>query len=109
LDLLQLASRSVAQPSTGSPQIVRRQLGHTDALGGFLHDVPNRLYCHAISPCLSYFADPAEQLSSINPGRSKPLFSFASHPVRKRDGSNVASLTYQIDDGPVFFPLLQVI
>jgi len=74
LDLLQLTSRSVAQPSTGPSQIVRRQLGDTNGLRGLLHDVPNRLYRHAISPCLSYSVDPAEQLSSINPGRSKPLF-----------------------------------
>ena len=61
LDLLQLASRSMAEPGTGTPQIVRRQLGYADALGGFLHDVPNRLYRHPISPCPSYFVDPAEQ------------------------------------------------
>ena len=68
LDLLQLASRSVAEPSTSPTQIVRCQLGHTDALGGFFHYVPDRLFRHAISPCPSYFVDPAEQLSSINRG-----------------------------------------
>jgi len=41
LDLLQLASRCVAEPSTGPPQIVGRQLRHADASGGFLHNVPN--------------------------------------------------------------------
>src|SRR6266581_307179 len=49
LDLLQLASRSMAEPSTGPSQIVWRQLRHADALGGFLHNVPNRLHRHAIS------------------------------------------------------------
>src|SRR5262249_9423799 len=39
-------------------QIVRRQLRHSDTPGGFLHDVPNRLYRHPISPCPSYFVDP---------------------------------------------------
>jgi predicted MPP superfamily phosphohydrolase len=39
LDLLQLASRCVAEPSTGPSQIVRRQLRHSDVLGGFLHSV----------------------------------------------------------------------
>ena len=43
LDLLQLASRSMAEPSTGPSQIVWRQLRHADALGGFPHNVPNRL------------------------------------------------------------------
>ena len=39
-----------------------RHGAHTDALGAFLHDVPNRFYCHAIFACPSYFVDPAEQL-----------------------------------------------
>jgi len=38
LDLLQLASRSMAEPSIAS-QIVWRQLRHADALGGLLHNV----------------------------------------------------------------------
>src|SRR5579864_7899065 len=57
LDLLQLPSRSMAEPSTGPPQIVRRQFGHSNASGGFLHDVPNRLYRHPISPSPAYFVD----------------------------------------------------
>jgi hypothetical protein len=45
-------------------------------LGGFLHDVPNRLYRlyrHPISPRPAYFVDPAEQLSSINCGCGEPI------------------------------------
>jgi hypothetical protein len=67
---------------------VRRQLWHTNALGGFLHYVPNRLYRHILSPCFSYSVDPAKKPSSI---------------------SNVASFTHQADDGPVFLPLLKMI
>src|SRR6266853_3483907 len=107
LNLLQLASRCVAEPSTGPSQIVRRQLRHSDASGGLLHNVPNRLYGHPISPCPSYFVDPAEQPSSINCSCGKPIVQFGSHPIGNRNCANVASLTYQIDDGPVFFPLLQ--
>jgi hypothetical protein len=33
LDLLQLASRYMTEPSTGTSQIVRRQFRHADALG----------------------------------------------------------------------------
>src|SRR5215467_10083949 len=55
LDLLQLASRSMAEPSTGPSQIVWCQLRHANALGGFPHNVPNRLHRHAISPCPSNF------------------------------------------------------
>src|SRR5437867_9443866 len=76
LDLLQLASRSMAEPSTGPSQIVWRQLRHADALGGFLHNVPNRLHRHAISPCPSNFVDSAEQLE----GRSEEHTSELQSP-----------------------------
>src|SRR5271157_3614874 len=109
LDLLQLASRSMAEPSTGTSQIVRRQLRHADALGRFLHNVPNRLYRHPISPCPSHFVDPAKQLSSINCGCGEPIVQFGSYPIWNRNRSNVASLADQINNGPMLFALLEVI
>src|SRR5258708_8155952 len=45
----------------------------------------------------------------MNAGRNKPHSQFAFHPVRNRNRSNVASLTHQVDDGPVFLPLLEMI
>jgi hypothetical protein len=101
LDLLQLASRCVAKPSTGPSQIVRRQLRHSDASGGFLYDVPN--------PCPSYFVDPAEQFSSINSRCGHPIVQLASHPIANRNRSNVASLADQINNGPMLFALLEMI
>jgi hypothetical protein len=109
LDLLQLPSRSMAEPSTGPPQIVRRQFGHSNASGGFLHDVPNRLYRHPMSPCPSYFVDPAEQSSSINGGRVEPIVQFGSHPIGNRNRPNVASLANQIDNSLMLFALLEMI
>ena len=109
LDLLQLAARSMAEPSTGPSQIVWRQLRHADALGGFLHNVPNRLHRHAISPCPSDFVDSAEQLSSINCGCCEPIVQFGSHPIGNWNRSHVASLADQINNGPMLFALLEVI
>jgi hypothetical protein len=109
LDLLQLASRSMAEPSTGPSQIVWGQLRHPDALGGFLYDVPNRLHRHAISPCPSNFTDPAEQSSSINSSCGEPIVEFGSHPIRNWNCSDVASLADQINNGPMLFALLEVI
>ena len=71
----------MAEPSTGPSQIVWRQLRHANALGGFLHNVPNRLHRHAISPCPSNFIDPAEQFSSINSSCGEPIVQFGSHPI----------------------------
>jgi hypothetical protein len=89
--------------------IARRQLRHADVLGGFLHNVPNRLHRHAISPCPSNFVDPAEQFSSINSSCGEPIVEFSSHPIRNWNCSNVASLANQINNGPMLFALLEVI
>src|SRR5579864_3692100 len=109
LDLLQLPSRGMAEPSTGPPQIVRRQLRYSNASGGFLHDVPNRLHRHPISPRSSHFVDPAEQSSSINGGRGEPIVEFGSYPVGNGNRSNVTPLANQINNGPVLFALLEMI
>ena len=99
----------MVEPSTGPSQIVRRQLRQSDASCGFLHNVPNRLYGHPVSPRSSYFVDPAEQSSSINGGRREPIVQFGSHPIRNRNCPNVASLTNQINNGPMLFALLEMI
>jgi hypothetical protein len=99
----------MAESSTGPSQIVRRQLWHTNALGRFLHDVPNRLYRHAISPCPSNFVDASEQFSSINCGCGDPNVQFGSYPIWNRNRSNVAALANQINNGPMLFPLLEMI
>jgi hypothetical protein len=99
----------MTEPSTGTSQIVRSQLRHADALGGFLHNVPNRLHRHAISPTPSNFVDPAEQLSSINCRCGEPIVQFDSHPIRNWNRSDVASLADQINNGLMLFALLEVI
>jgi hypothetical protein len=83
LDLLQRASRTMAEPSTAS-QIVWRQLRHADALGGLLHNVPNRLHRYAISPCPSNFVDPAEQFSSINFSCGEPIFAWLLEAIQSQ-------------------------
>ena len=92
LDLLQLASRCVAEPSTGPPQIVRCQPRHSNVSGGFLHNVPNRLYRHPISPSSSHFVDTAEQLASINCGCGEPII-----PPNREPEPSECGLPYQPD------------
>ncbi len=53
--------------------------------------------------------DPAEQLSSINCGCGEPIVQFASQPIGNRNRSNVASLTHQIDNSPMFLALLEMV
>src|SRR2546426_5361566 len=100
--------RQVQEPP-GPSEIVRCQLRQSDASGGFLHDVPNRLYRHPISPCPSDLVDPAEQPSSINGGCGEPIPQFGSNPIGNWNRSNVTSLANQINNGPMLFALLQMI
>lgn len=44
LDLLQLTSRGMAEPSTRPTQIMWRQFRDPNGRGGLLHDVPNRFF-----------------------------------------------------------------
>src|ERR1017187_9760096 len=44
LDLLKLASRIVAEPRTGSSEIMRRETWNVHARGSLLDNVPHRLF-----------------------------------------------------------------
>jgi len=44
LDLLKLASRIMAEPRTGPPEIMRRETWNVHARGSLLDNVPNRLF-----------------------------------------------------------------
>jgi hypothetical protein len=75
-DLRRTCAR-LCQASGGELEQIQFLLGYRRGdvtSGGFLHDVPDRFYRHSVSLSSTYFVNAAEQLSSINPGRSKPLF-----------------------------------
>jgi len=90
-------------------QIVRRQLRYSDTSGGFLHDVPNRLYRHPISPCPSHLVDPAEQSSSINCGCGEPIVQFGSHPIGNWNRFGCDLPCNEINNGPMLLALLEMI
>src|SRR5580704_13759952 len=106
-----ICSNSPPEAWQSRAQVRRRSCGASldTPSGGFLHDVPNRLYRHSISPSPAYFVDPAEQSSAINGGRSEPIVEFGSHPIGNRNRPNMASLANQIDNGPMLFALLEMI
>jgi hypothetical protein len=60
-------------------------------------------------PCPSYSVNPAEKFPSINCGGGEPIVQFGSHPIRNRNRSDVASLANQINNGPMFFALLEML
>src|SRR5437660_57152 len=64
LDLFQFSDRNVAEPRARATEVVRRQLVQADRLCRFLHDVPHRLFRHAVSPPLANLIDPTKQFSA---------------------------------------------
>ena len=109
LNLIELTSRSVAQPSAGPTQIVRRQCGDAGRPCRFLHDVPNRFFRDGISPRLADLIYPAEHCSSINSSRNQPIVQFASHPIGNRNSSNMTTFASQIHNCPMLLTLLKMI
>jgi hypothetical protein len=109
LNLLQFTSRIVTQASASPAKIVRREFGNADALCRLFHDVPHGFLRHAVSPCPPDLVDPAEHLSSINSGRGEPLIQLPFNPIWHRNCPDVACFANQVDDGPMFFALLQMI
>src|SRR3984957_19449861 len=103
LDLLQLASRSVAEPSTGPSQIVWRQLRHANALGG------------SFTMCQTAFTvmpSPHVLLTLLTRRKSFPrsipaAASQSSSSVLTQSGTGTVRtwppLAHQINNGPMLF------
>ena len=119
--LCRMASETRAHPRTSvsvirhdqafgiAAKIVRSQFCHTDSLRALLYYVPDRLLCDAIAPNAAHFGHFAEYPATVNCSGSQPLVQFGNDPVGNRNRSDVSCLAQQIDNGPVFFPLLQMV
>src|SRR3954467_14006572 len=109
LNLIQFATRSVAQPSAGTTQIMRCQCDDAGNPCRFSDDLPDRFLSDALSPCLADLIYPAEQFSSMNSSRTQPIAELALHPIGNGNSSNMTTLAYQIYDCPVLLTLLKMI
>ena len=106
LNLFQLASPRMAQPGTASPKIMWRQLVDSHFLGELLHDVPNDLVRHSLSPDSPCLTHAAKQLPVADTSGCEPIIYYLLDPSGKWDGANVASLPEKVHDCPVLFALL---
>ena len=71
----------MAQASTRPSQVMRRQFWHTDPVRAIPHNVPDRLFRHAVSPCPPHSSDPAKDSASGNSSRPQPLVQLPFHTV----------------------------
>ena len=92
LYLFQLAARRMARPGTASSQIVGRQLINPDFIRELLHNVPNDLVRHSLSPNSPCLTHAAKQLPVVDTSGGEPIIHLLLDPSGKREGANVASL-----------------
>jgi hypothetical protein len=85
---------------------MRGQFRHSDSFRAILHNVPDRLFRHAVSPCPPHPGNPAKDPAPAIPAALSPLVQLPFHPVRDWNRSDVSCLAHQIDNRPVFFALL---
>src|SRR6266702_6515280 len=108
LDLFQLSSRGVAEAGAGAAQIMRRQFLQSNEFCRILYDVPDGLLGHAFTQHPSHLRYWPEDLASVDPRSIQPDSQLFHNPARYGDRANVSCLALQIDNGPVFLPLLQM-
>jgi len=108
LYLFQFASRCMAKPSAGPSQVVRRQLFNGGFRGVFADDVPNDLLGYALTPETPGSIHATKQPARGNSRVLQPYVKDRFDPVRHRHRPHVASLSHEIDNGPMLFSLLQV-
>jgi len=89
-------------------KIVRCEFGNANLGGELLDDVPDQLFRYSFAPSSTSATHMPEKLSRFNSGGLCPFVEQGMHPIRDGNGSNVASLSAQVHDGPMPFALLQV-
>jgi len=84
LNLLEFASRRVAQTGTGSSEVMRREFQDSDLSCVLLDDMPHHFFCHFISPDFARATDAAKQSSMSNVGGQQPIVYRLLDPSRHR-------------------------
>jgi hypothetical protein len=87
---------------------MRREFSESEDSRVLFYDVPDYLLGHLIAPNRTRSAYSSEESAVSHARREQPEIDRMLHPVRHRNCSNMAALPNQINDGPVFFALLDM-
>ena len=92
LNLLQLASRGMAEARTCPPEVVRREPVTARFAGVLTNDVPDRLFRQSVTPGAPVLVFPAEQFSASSPVPAFPSILTPLRPGSRRNCANGSSL-----------------
>jgi hypothetical protein len=101
LNLLQLATATVAQFRAGSPQVMRRNMLQARSLAATLDYVPHHILRDAFSPHLSRPGNGSKDPSLRHPGCYDPLIECRFDPSRNGHRADVAAFADQVYHRPV--------
>jgi hypothetical protein len=96
--LLKFSTCEMAEPSTGTPQVVRSQILHVSLFGRGLHHVPNGLRRDSIAPDLYPVDSLDEKSPPVDASRRDPHIDGAFRPEWNRNGPNVFSFANQVSN-----------
>jgi hypothetical protein len=106
LDLIEFATREVAETGTGTAKVVRGKLLDAGASRRGADDVPEHLRRHAVAPDTPGLVDCAEHRPVRDGRRSGPRVNVPLNPRGDGDRAYVSALPDQVCDDPVLFALL---
>src|SRR2546425_9576657 len=109
LNLLQLATATMAQFRAGSAQVMRRNMLQARSLAATLDYVPHDILRDAFSPHLSRPGNGSKDPSLRDSGCYRPLIKRGFDPLRNGDGANVATLADQVHHCPVTLTHLDLV
>src|SRR4051794_17188046 len=98
----------MAEPGTRPAEIVGRKPVDARFVGVLPEDVPDGFLRQSIAPRFPVLVYPPKQLAGGNVGSLKRLIDQSLDPARHRCGPGSTGFAFQVDDGPVVFPLLYV-
>ena len=101
LNLLQLATATVAQFRAGSPQVMRRNMLQARSLAATLDHVPHDILRDAFSPHLSRSGNCSKDPSLRHAGGYDPLIECRFDPLWNRYRADVAAFADQVYHRPV--------
>ena len=108
LDLLQLSACRVAQARAGPTTIVGRELLNSSTLCTGSHNVPDDLFGDAVAPNRALAAHAPKDSPIPDACRLSPFVDCCLDPIGDRHSTDMPALAHQIDQGPVFLPLLDI-
>jgi hypothetical protein len=109
LNLLKLATGTVAETGAGATQIMGSKTRQAHLPCILLNHVPDYLLRNSITPENPGSTDTTEQFAALDAACAQPLVKNCLDPGWEGYRPNVTALTHQVDDGPPLIALLDVL